>query len=138
MLSALYQERLLAEYRAPKNRRVMPHPTGSAERRNPLCGDAIRIMVQVGEGCVADVAFVGQGCSVAVASASLLTQVVARQDVAEALTLVATIESLLGGAVVDALPSLLDPLRATVRFSARHSCVLMPWLALRDALKSVQ
>jgi nitrogen fixation NifU-like protein len=134
MLSALYQDQLLAEYRAPKNRRTMLALTSSAERKNPLCGDGVRIMVQIGDGRLADVAFTGQGCSLAVASASLLTQVVARQSTAEALLLIATVESLLSGGVVDALPSILDPLRATVRFPARHGCVLIPWLALRDAL----
>ena len=134
MLSALYQDQLLAEYRAPKNRRAMASPTGSAERKNPLCGDGVRIMVQLNDGRLGDVAFTGQGCSLAVASASLLTQVVVRQNIADVLTLIATVESLLTGSGAGELPATLDPLRATVRFPGRHSCVLLPWLALRDAL----
>jgi len=134
MLSAMYQDRLLAEYRAPKHRREMPNATGSAERKNPVCGDAIRVMVREADGQVADVSFTGHGCSIAVASASLLTQVVAGTGRSEARALIAQIESMLAGSPVDALPALLTPLRGTVPFPARHGCVLMPWLALRDAL----
>lgn len=134
MLSAMYQERLLAEYRAPKNRRELLDATGSAERKNPVCGDAIRVMVRDVDGRADDVTFTGHGCSIAVASASLLTQVVAGLDRHAARLLITQVESMLAGNPVDTLPSLLAPLRGAVPFPARHGCVLMPWLALRDAL----
>jgi nitrogen fixation NifU-like protein len=130
----MYQDRLLAEYRAPKHRREMPDATGNAERKNPVCGDAIRVMVRESDGRLADVSFTGHGCSIAVASASLLTQVVTGADGDEARALIAQVESMLAGAPVAGLPELLAPLRGTVPFPARHGCVLMPWLALRDAL----
>ena len=69
LLSAMYQERLLAEYRAPKNRRDMPGATARAERTNPICGDAIGVMVHVTNDVLRDVSFTGHGCSLAVASA---------------------------------------------------------------------
>jgi nitrogen fixation protein NifU and related proteins len=134
MLSAMYQERLLAEYRAPKHRREMPDATGSAERKNPVCGDAIRVMVRHDNGHVADVSFTGHGCSIAVASASLLTQVVTGLDRLATRTLITQVESMLAGQPAESLPDLLAPLRGAVPFPARHGCVLMPWLALRDAL----
>jgi len=133
-LAAMYQDRLLAEYRAPKNRRVMSEATGSAERKNPVCGDAIRVMVRESDGRVDDVSFAGQGCSIAVASASLLTQVIPGADRDEARTMIGQVESMLAGAPATSLPVLLAPLRGAVPFKGRHGCVLMPWLALRDAL----
>ena len=134
MQLALYQERLLAEYRAPKNRRVIEAPTHSVEHRNPLCGDAIHVMLCLNAGRISEVAFTGQACSIAVASASFMTQLVAQQNTVEAHRLIMMVERVLGGSDAPDLPPLLDPLRATVRFSARHGCVLMPWLALREAL----
>jgi len=134
LLSAVYQDRLLAEYRAPKNRRVLTEPTGRAERKNPLCGDAMCVMVRAEHDTITDVAFTGQGCAIATASASLLTQAVACLKPASTLQLVASVEAMLSGAAVDDLPEILAPLRGAVRFSARHRCVLLPWLALRDAL----
>ena len=69
----MYQERLLAEFRAPTNRRDMPDATARAERKNPVCGDAICVLVREIDGQLADVAFMGHGCSLATASASLLS-----------------------------------------------------------------
>ena len=134
-LSAVYQERLLAEYRAPRNRRDLTDATSAAARRNPVCGDAIRVMVRERDGTLDDVAFTGEGCSLAVASASLLTQVVVTRTTADALALVGLVESLLrGDAAAGALPDALAPLAGVVPFPGRHGCVLMPWLALREAL----
>ncbi len=134
LLSAVYHDRLLAEYRAPKNRRELADATNHAERRNPVCGDSVHLMVRVEHDAVAEVTFTGQGCAIATASASLLTQAVTRRQPASALQLVACVELMLGGAAVNDFPEILDPLRGAVRFSSRHSCVLLPWLALRDAL----
>lgn len=133
-LSSMYQDRLLAEYRAPSNRRDLPDATGSAERKNPVCGDAIRVSVREHDGRLVDVAFSGHGCSIAVASASLLTQVVTGTDRSQARAIVSLVEAMLTGEPCDTLPTLLAPLRGVVPFPARHGCVLMPWLALRDAL----
>lgn len=134
MLSAMYQERLLAEYRAPHNRRELVEATARAERKNPVCGDAVSVMVRVEAGVVREATFKGQGCSIAVASASLLTQVVIGASVAQVRELVAQVESMLSGEAAVALPALLDPLRGAARFPARHGCVMMAWLAVRDAL----
>ncbi len=148
----MYQDRLLAEYRAPQNRREMAEPTGDAAHRNPLCGDAIRIMVRDEGGLLTDVAFLGQGCSLAVASASLLTQAVRARSRAEARALSAAVAGMLTRragdagtlalalplalpeALPEALSEALDALRGVAPFPARHDCVLMPWRALEDAL----
>lgn len=136
-LSAMYQDQLLAEYRAPKNRRDMPDATARAERRNPVCGDAVCLMVRVVDGQLADVSFTGQGCSLATASASLLTQAVWRRGVRNGLAMVAAVETMFAHdtALPTALPEALAPLNGVVPFPGRHSCVLMPWLALREALQ---
>ena len=133
-LSAMYQDRLLDEYRAPQGRRELVDATGSAERKNPVCGDVVHVMVRLAEGRVADVAFEGQGCSITVASASLMTQVVSGLELSKARSLITLLEAMLVGSLVASLPVLLEPLRGTVSFPARHGCVMLPWLALRDAL----
>ncbi len=132
----MYQERLLAEYRAPKNRRDMPGATARAERKNPICGDAIGVMVHVTNDVLRDVSFTGHGCSLAVASASLLTQAVVQRGCPDALRLIDGVEAMIGGAAGDAvtLPGVLTPLMGVAPFPGRHGCVLMPWLALREAL----
>ena len=137
LLSAMYQDQLLAEYRAPCNRRQMADATTRAERSNPMCGDALCVMVLEADAQLADVSFTGHGCSLAIASASLLTQVVWRRRRRDALAMVTAVEAMLAGSSPHdgAWASALEPLRGVAPFPARHGCVMMPWLALREALE---
>ena len=116
--SAMYQDALLAHYRAPHNRRTLEHPTAAGTRKNPLCGDA----------------FTGRGCSIAVASASMLTDVVRGLSAADARRVANRLDELLAGALAPDLPAALDALRGVAPFPGRHGCATMPWAALRSAL----
>lgn len=129
----MYQDTLLAHYRAPKNRREIVGATGSASRKNPLCGDAMRIMVRVVDDRVVDVAFTGTGCSIAVASASMMTTVLSGFSRADAIALAERVEAMLAGAEVT-LPDGLAALRGVAPFSARHGCAVMAWRAMREAV----
>ena len=139
-LAAQQQDRLLAEYRAPKNRRDMPDATARAEFKSRVCGDVIEVLVRVAHGRVADVSFTGQGCSIAMASASLLTQAVRGRTVREAQVLAWDVERMLDRATPGRveLPALLAPLEGVAPFPARHGCALMAWQALREALEPGQ
>ena len=133
-LSAMYQDTILSHHRAPHNRRVLDAPTGEGHRKNPLCGDEIRVQVRVEHGIIADVAFGGRGCSIATASASMLTDTARGMSARDALALAAGVDAMLQG-VAGVLPDTLDALRGVAGFPARHGCATMPWAALRDALR---
>lgn len=134
-IAAMYQEALLAHYRAPHNRRALTDASGEASYRNPVCGDEILVQVRVTGDVIADAAFGGRGCSIATASASMMTEAVRGLRVADAAALGEAVERMLGGAPVE-LPALLDPLRGVAPFAGRHGCARMPWQALRDALEA--
>jgi len=70
----LYRDEILEHYRRPHNFGTLPDPDASFEGSNPLCGDRITVMLDIGpDGRVSDVAFTGRGCAISQASASLLT-----------------------------------------------------------------
>lgn len=130
----MYQEALLSHYRAPKNRRVMTDATARGVHRNPLCGDDLEVAVRLDGGVLADVAFQGRGCSIATASASLLTLAVAGASVRDARATADTLDAMLAGDEAPTLPEELAPLRSVAPFAARHGCVRMAWQALRAAI----
>jgi nitrogen fixation NifU-like protein len=140
----MYQEALLAHYRAPHNRRALPGATAKGSRRNPLCGDALVVEVLIGptdqpsedgSPVLLDVGFAGRGCAIAVASASMMTDTVSGQRCSDALRLIALVDAMLtAGHPAPDLPHSLVALRAVAPFPGRHGCASMPWLALRDAL----
>jgi len=87
-LRDLYQEVILDHSKHPRNFR---HPVGAnceAKGDNPLCGDRLMVYLTVdGQGIIRDAAFLGQGCAISTASASLMTELVRgkRTDEARAL-----------------------------------------------------
>ena len=73
-LNDLYQEVILDHNKNPRNFREIESATNTADGNNPLCGDALRVYVQMEDGKVKDVAFKGSGCAISKASASMMTQ----------------------------------------------------------------
>lgn len=70
----IYKEVILDHYKNPRNFGTLPHASHQAQVANPLCGDNIIMDLEVKEGAIKDIRFNGEGCAIAVASASLLTE----------------------------------------------------------------
>ena len=83
-LRELYQEVIMDHNRSPRNLREMEHPTCQARGFNPLCGDKLTVYVQLVDNVVQDISFVGCGCAISQASASLMTDAMKGKTVVEA------------------------------------------------------
>lgn len=114
-----YGATLLAHYRAPRNFGPLERPDAVHESLNPLCGDRIRMEVRVRDGRVEAVRFRGDACAIAVASASVLTELIAGRSVAEATAMEHT-------TVTSVLETDIPP--------SRLQCIQLPIEALRSAL----
>jgi nitrogen fixation NifU-like protein len=75
-LDDLYQTLILEHNKSPRNFRRLDDATGHAEGRNPLCGDHYDVWLKLEDDRIADVAFVGNGCAISKASASMMTQAI--------------------------------------------------------------
>ncbi len=73
-LSDLYQQVILDHCKHPRNFREQTAPTCSAQGHNPLCGDQLKLYVQLEGDVIKDISFLGSGCCISKASASLLTE----------------------------------------------------------------
>lgn len=82
--SELYQSIILDHNRAPRNYRALEAPDRAAEGYNPLCGDQLKVWLKLDGDRIADVSFLGSGCAISKASASLMTTVVKGKTLAEA------------------------------------------------------
>ena len=118
-IEATYLALVVEHYRRPHNQRALAAPTHVHEGVNPLCGDRVRVEVEVRDGAVLDAAFAASACAIATASASLLT------------------DRVRGSAVDDALrmdeDSVVAALGAGVP-AARRGCAILPLRVLRQAL----
>ncbi len=76
-----YRDFILDHYRNPRNFGHLETASAVAEDLNPLCGDQIRVELEVSDGVVKDVRWKGQGCAISQASASMLSEVVKGMNV---------------------------------------------------------
>ena len=73
-LNDLYQQVILDHCKQPRNFHEMPAATCSAQGHNPLCGDQLKLFLALDGDTIKDISFVGSGCCISKASASLLTE----------------------------------------------------------------
>jgi nitrogen fixation protein NifU and related proteins len=137
-LSALYQELILDHYRRPRNKGALTHATHSVSLNNPLCGDEIDLQLRVDGDVIKEIGFVGRGCSISQASASMMTQLLKERTVPQALDLVERMGAMMQGDEAAARDKALGELRALAgvsKFPVRIKCALLPWNALTDAIR---
>ncbi len=70
----IYREELLEHYRAPKNHGIIPKADVRYRDFNPVCGDEIEIFMKVRNGKILMAKFIGKGCAISQAAASILTE----------------------------------------------------------------
>jgi len=136
----LYRDLILDHARNPRHFGKLPHTTHSAEGINPLCGDKLRLYLDVdAEATIRHAAFEGSGCAISVASASLLTDTVVGLSADEAMAFFDAVTAQLSGSEGNDGGSVdLGKLRALsgVRdFPSRVKCATLAWHALKSALR---
>jgi nitrogen fixation protein NifU and related proteins len=152
-LEDLYREIILDHYRSPRNRGELPVPPAHmSEGFNPLCGDEIKVFVDVHDGVVADIRIGGQGCSISQSSASMMSAAVKGKTVPEARRLLAAFKSMMSvhesgldgdaDAASDDADDLadvklgdLEALRGVVKFPVRIKCATLAWNTLAQGLQ---
>ena len=123
MMTLPYGATVLEHFRRPRNQRHLDRPTAVRDGYNPLCGDRVRIELDVSGDTIHDAAFTANACAICTASASLLTERIRglAVSVAAQLTDEETITAL-----------------ATELPDARRLCAILPLRTLREALAGPQ
>jgi nitrogen fixation NifU-like protein len=137
-LEEIYKEVILDHYKNPRNKREMAGAPLTCSKNNPLCGDEITVFVNANDGKVLEVSFVGQGCSISQASASMMTESVAGKTVEDVERLSADVRSMLAGDLEpdeDAFGELVA-LKGVVKYPVRVKCAVLAWDVLQEALAS--
>jgi len=140
-LRELYQDTILDHSKKPRNFREIPGATAKAVGHNPLCGDRVTVYLRLDAGNIADIAFIGQGCAISKASASLMTDAVKGKSKAEATRLFERFRKMVTGRPgdpIDASLGKLAVLSGVCEFPVRVKCASLPWHTLEAALEAKQ
>ena len=137
-LQDLYQEMVLEHGKRPRNFREVEGANRRADGYNPLCGDQLTVTLRMNGDVIQDVGFVGQGCAISRASASLMTGAVKEMSKADAERLFELVHRLVTegpeGMDMEALGKL-AVLSGVSEFPSRVKCASLAWHALHAALE---
>ncbi len=139
-LRELYQEVILDHGKHPRNYHACDDATNEARGNNPLCGDQLVVYLKLDcEGKISDASFVGKGCAISMASASMMTELLKGRSVDQAQTMFDAFHKMCTGAEdAPALDEDADKLRVLsgVRdFPTRVKCATLPWHTMVAAIE---
>lgn len=137
-LADLYQEVILDHYRSPRNRGRLASATVSLNAENPLCGDELHLDLVVDNDRVANIMFEGRGCSISLASASMMTQLVKGGTLADAREAAARFKAMLRTGEEDEALGDATALVGVSKFPVRVKCATLAWTALEQALDELR
>lgn len=81
----MYSEKVMDHFTNPRNVGEIENPDGVGQVGNPVCGDIMRLYIQVEDGIIKDVKFKTFGCGAAIATSSMVTEMVKGKTLDEAL-----------------------------------------------------
>jgi nitrogen fixation NifU-like protein len=134
-LQELYQQVILDHCRKPRNFRELPQPTCTAQGRNPLCGDQLKLFLLTEGDIIRDASFIGSGCCISKASASLLTDAIKGKTKAEVKALFTLVHDMVTtGKGADGVGKL-AVFAGVHKYPARVKCAILPWHAVLAAVE---
>ena len=139
-LKDLYRDVIVDHNRRPRNFGPLATANRSAEGHNPLCGDRLKLYVDVKGDKLADLRFEGSGCAISVASASLMTEALKGRALTDVRDYYAEVHKLLTqhGFVPNRDLGKLAALSGVREFPMRVKCASLCWHTLIAALDSVE
>jgi nitrogen fixation NifU-like protein len=130
-VSAVYSEQVMDHFSNPRNVGEIPDADGVGEVGNAVCGDIMKIYIRVKDGRIDDIKFKTFGCGAAIATCSMLTELVkgktleealqvTNNDVAEALGGLPPLKMHCSNLAADALAKAVEDYRSVGKEAASH------------------
>ena len=136
-IEQLYQEIILDHYKHPHGRGLREPYEAEAHHVNPTCGDEVTLRIHLSGAVIEDVSYEGMGCSISLASASVLHELMTGRTVTDALGRHEAFVTLMSGrGQVEPDEAVLEDgvaFAGVAKYPARVKCALLSWMAFKDA-----
>ncbi|MBD7962864.1 Fe-S cluster assembly sulfur transfer protein SufU [Fictibacillus norfolkensis] len=136
-LDQLYRQVIMDHYKNPRNKGFIEDNALTINMNNPTCGDRIQLTLKVEDGKIESAKFDGEGCSISLASASMMTQAVKGLPVEDAVKLAKIFyDMMLGNDYDDESYDLgdIEALSGVSKFPARIKCATLAWKAMEQGV----
>lgn len=136
-MESILKEVLLDHVKSPKNLGGLENPTFSANSNNPVCGDVVKIDLQIANDRIEAVGTSGQGCAISQASMSIFSEEIKKDTVSNVEKKIKEFKKLFDVDNSDA-PMLLSEESKLLKFlennPSKVRCAMLSWLAVEDEL----
>ncbi len=133
-LDDIYSETIMDHSQSPRNYGHLDQPAKIAGLRNPTCGDQIILELTIEGDVITDIRFSGKGCSISIASASMLTQAIRGKKIRDALTFSSNFKASITGGNSNVDLGEMEALRGVSQFPNRVKCASLSINALEKAI----
>jgi nitrogen fixation NifU-like protein len=140
-MDSMYQQIILDHYKHPQHRGELATFDAEVHHVNPTCGDEVTLRVRVSDGQIAEIGWIGEGCSISQASTSVMSDLVVGTPIPDALGLGETFLELMqsqGQSTLteDEAERLEDAIafEGVSKYPARVKCALLGWMAMKSAV----
>lgn len=137
-LDQLYRQVIMDHYKNPRNRGQLDSSESvTIDMNNPTCGDRIQLQLQVENGQIKNARFTGEGCSISMSSASMMTEAIKGKTLEEALKMSQLFSEMMLGKDIDSDELDLgdiEALQGVAKFPARIKCATLAWKAMEKGI----
>lgn len=135
----LYKELIIDHGLTPRNKYIMSEFTTSARGFNHFCGDSVTIYLSLKNNIIENISFDGVGCSISIASASLMTNTLKKKHITEALNIFDYFQNMIKNKIDENQTySDINILASVNKFPSRVKCATLVWHVFKNALISQQ
>lgn len=137
-LDQLYRSVIMDHYKNPRNKGVIEDGVLTIDMNNPTCGDRIRLTLDIVDDIVQDAKFDGEGCSISMSSASMMTEAIKGKTIEEALKMSDEFSKMMLGEdyQIEEEAGDIEALSGVAKFPARIKCATLAWKALERGTKN--
>jgi len=140
-LDSLYQQVILDHYRTPSNKGLSALKDIQVHHNNPSCGDEVTLNLTMKDGVVKEITWDGVGCSISMASASVMSELLLGKNYQEGMKILdAFVELMQSKGKSSGDEQLLEDgvaFAGVSKFPARIKCALLGWMAFKDAATQI-
>ena len=133
----LYQQLIIDHNQNPRNFRKLENASHTADGHNPLCGDEITVSLIEKNGIITDITFMGSGCAISKASASIMTSILKGMQVDDAKIWFDNFHTLATTGESPKEMGKLSVLAGVHKYPARVKCATLAWHTFKGALNHI-
>ncbi len=123
----LYKELIMDHGLNPRNKYIMQYYTNTSTGYNQFCGDTITLYLNIKNDIIKEISFEGKGCSISIASASIMTTILKNKNIIESINIFNYLKNIMKNDNIKSEYQSINILANVKKFPSRVKCATLVW-----------